>query len=73
MNVLLSRARQQLVLVGSLEFLQESSRHAKKSSDDELAFIFTFLETLDWLSGQKTSLGTAMATVVRPVDLGIAP
>jgi hypothetical protein len=73
MNVLLSRARQQLVLVGSLEFLRESSRHAKKSSEDELAFILTFLETLDWLRGQKTPRGAAMAAVVRPAELDIAP
>ena len=73
MNVLLSRARQQLVLVGSLEFLRESSRHAKKSPDDELEFILTFLETLDWLRGQKTALGVPMASVVRPAEVGIAP
>jgi hypothetical protein len=72
MNVLLSRARQQLVLVGSLEFLRESSRHAKKSSDDDLAFILTFLETLDWLRGHKTALGVTMAAVVRPAEAGIA-
>ena len=72
MNVLLSRARQQLVLVGSLEFLRESSRHSKKSPDDELAFVLTFLETLDWLRDHKTPLGFAMAAVASPAEVGIA-
>jgi hypothetical protein len=72
MNVLLSRARRQLVLIGSLEFLRESSRFAKKSSDDELAFVLKFLETLQWLRGQRTPRNVPAATVVRPADVGIA-
>ena len=72
MNVLLSRARRQLVLIGSLEFLRESSRFAKKSADDELQFVLKFLATLDWLRGEQTPRGVPSATVLRSADLGIA-
>jgi hypothetical protein len=72
MNVLLSRARQQLVLIGSLEFLHESSRFARKSTDDELAFVLKFLETLEWLRGEQATRGVPAAAVVSPADVGIA-
>ena len=72
MNVLLSRARRQLVLIGSLEFLRESSRFAKKSADDELAFVLKFLETLEWLRRERTPRGVSAAAVVRVADTGIA-
>ena len=71
MNVLLSRARQQLVLVGSLEFLRESTRYASTSEDDELAFVRRFLDTLKWLQEQKTPRGAPAATVIAAVDLGM--
>jgi hypothetical protein len=71
MNVLLSRARQQLVLVGSLEFLRESTRFASRSEDDELAFVLTFLETLKWLQGQKTPRGVTAASIIPAANLGI--
>jgi hypothetical protein len=71
MNVLLSRARQQLVLIGSLEFLRESTRFASKSDDDELAFVLRFLDTLKSLQEQQTSRGVPAATVIPAIDLGI--
>ena len=71
MNVLLSRARQQLVLVGSLEFLRESTRYASTSGDDELAFVRRFLDTLEWLRERQTPRGAPAATVIAPADLGV--
>jgi hypothetical protein len=69
MNVLLSRGRQQLVLVGSLEFLRESSRHATKDPNDELSFVVTFLETIEVLRNQQAQRGGAAATIITPAEL----
>jgi superfamily I DNA and/or RNA helicase len=65
MNVLLSRAKQQLVLVGSLEFLQESTRHASAIERDDLAFIRLFLETLEYLKTQTAARGGPSAIVIK--------
>jgi hypothetical protein len=64
MNVLLSRARQQLVVVGSLEFLRESSRHASADLDDELSFVVKFLEAIQTLTQHPCARGVAAATVI---------
>ncbi|WP_454618613.1 DEAD/DEAH box helicase [Bradyrhizobium cenepequi] len=69
MNVLLSRGRQQLVLVGSLEFLRESSRHATKDPKDELSFVVTFLETIEALRKQQAQRGGPAATIITPAEL----
>lgn len=69
MNVLMSRARQQLVLVGSLEFLRESSRHATKNPNDELSFVVTFLETIEVLRSQPAQRGGMAATIITPAEL----
>lgn len=62
MNVLLSRAKLQLVLVGSLEFLREATRHS--TDDGDLAFVRTLLETIDRLAAEKSLRGTPKVEVV---------
>jgi hypothetical protein len=64
MNVLLSRARQQLVVVGSLEFLRESSRHASANTDDELSFILKFLAAIQTLTEAQSARGVPAATII---------
>jgi hypothetical protein len=61
MNVLLSRARQQLVIVGSLEFLREATRHAK--ADGELSFVLTFLREIERLRQEIAHRGGPRASV----------
>jgi hypothetical protein len=65
MNVLLSRARQQLVIVGSFEFLREASRHATEDPKDELSFIVRFLKTVDQLTKERCARGGPAATIVK--------
>jgi AAA domain len=65
MNVLLSRAREQLVVVGSLEFLREASRHATEHPKDELSFIHRFLKTMDFLIGKRCARGGPAATIIK--------
>jgi hypothetical protein len=47
MNVLLSRARWQLVLVGSMEFLSTVAEASAGTKTDEIPFIRTMLAELD--------------------------
>jgi superfamily I DNA and/or RNA helicase len=68
MNVLLSRAKMQLIVVGSLEFLKESTRHASAIEQDDLAFIRSFLDTLDYLTNQKAARGGAAAVIMKVAD-----
>jgi superfamily I DNA and/or RNA helicase len=65
MNVLLSRAKQQLVLVGSLEFLHEATRYATTSPDDELSFVRIFLEVIASMQKEETLSGVPKVTVVK--------
>jgi hypothetical protein len=65
MNVLLSRARLQLVIVGSLEFLRETSRHATDDPKDELSFIVRFLKTIDQLTKQTCDRGGPAAAIIK--------
>ncbi|MER8714195.1 AAA domain-containing protein [Mesorhizobium sp. M1295] len=68
MNVLLSRAKMQLIVVGSLEFLKESTRHASAVEQDDLAFIRLFLDTLEHLTTQKACRGGPAAVVTSAAD-----
>lgn len=73
LNVLLSRAKQQLVIVGSLEFLREASRHTKKGAED-LGFVRTLLETIDDLVRQRAPRGGAQKAAIIPfASLSQAP
>jgi len=69
MNVLLSRARQQLVIVGSLEFLREASRHATEDPKDELSFVLRFLKTVDLLTAERCARGGPAASIVKAHDI----
>jgi hypothetical protein len=69
MNVLLSRARQQLVIVGSLEFLKEATRHATADPKDELSFVVRFLKTLDQLTKARSARGEPAARIVKPTQI----
>ena len=62
MNVLLSRARQQLIIVGSIEFLKEASRHAK--ANDELSFVVKFLREIERLRHENAVRGIPKARVI---------
>jgi hypothetical protein len=70
MNVALSRARRQLVLVCSLSFLEESVRGVSpRGADSRLGFIATILATLRVLTGERRSDGVPLATIVSPAVL----
>jgi superfamily I DNA and/or RNA helicase len=64
MNVLLSRAKLQLILIGSLEFLRESTRFTTPHAEFDLSFIRVFLETLDLLRNEIGLRGGPCAAVV---------
>lgn len=70
MNVLLSRARSQLIIVGSLAFLHEAVRgvNPKNELDHDLSFLNTIRATIEELS-RETREGVPLASFVRPNDL----
>jgi superfamily I DNA and/or RNA helicase len=72
MNVALSRAKSQLVLVGSLKFLEEAVRGV--NPDDEkhaLSFLTRVVETIRQLEKEnRASNGVQLATVISPDVLG---
>lgn len=70
MNVLMSRARWKLVLVGSLQFLRARFQAELPAVDDEkLAFLRRWLATLDELCVTHNSDGVPMAKIVPIADL----
>jgi superfamily I DNA and/or RNA helicase len=70
MNVALSRAKRQLVVVGSLSFLEVAVRGVSpRGGDPRLAFISTMLATLRALAGEQRSDGVPLATIVAPAVL----
>jgi superfamily I DNA and/or RNA helicase len=70
MNVLLSRAKSKLVLVGSMRFLREAVRGVDPGGEKEdLRFLTTMLDVIVRLCGQHAPDGTPLATVIRPSDL----
>jgi hypothetical protein len=71
MNVLLSRAKSKLVLVGSMRFLREAVRGVDPGGEkDDLRFLTTMLEVIGRLMKQHSGDGTPLATVIRPSILG---
>jgi hypothetical protein len=66
MNVLLSRAKWQLVLVGSLAFLREAVSGRYSAGVGELGFLAKMLETIDRLCNEKRG-GTLPLARVLPV------
>jgi hypothetical protein len=70
MNVALSRAKRQLVVVGSLSFLEEAVRGVSpRGGDPRLAFITTMIGTLRGLTGERRSDGVPLATIIAPSAL----
>jgi hypothetical protein len=71
LNVALSRAKRQLVIVGSLHFLAEAvhGNHEPGGSGD-LAFIETLVATIRELASQKRSDGLALASILGPDHFG---
>jgi hypothetical protein len=71
----LSRAKWQLVLVGSLDFLQEAVRGV--NPDDEphdLSFLTQIVETIGTLAGETRGKDKLpLATIIRPGTLGARP
>ena len=67
MNVLLSRAKSRLVLVGSRGFLREAVRGVNPDRDGAhaLDFLTRALDTLDDLGGRSAPDGSPLAAVVR--------
>jgi AAA domain len=71
MNVLLSRAKSKLVLVGSMRFLREAVRGIDPGGEkDDLRFLMTMLEVVERLVKQHSGDGTPLATIIRPSTLG---
>lgn len=67
MNVALSRAKRQLVIVGSLSFLEEAVRGVSpRGGDHRLAFITTMIKTLRSLSNERRPDGVPLATIIAP-------
>jgi hypothetical protein len=65
-NVALSRAKAQLVLVGSLDFLREAVRGV--NPDDEphsLSFLTTMITTIEALTREKRA-NTPLAAIIQP-------
>lgn len=67
MNVAISRAMSQLVIVGSLSFLREAVRGVNPDNQDhELSFLTAVLDMIKSLQGQRRPDGTPLATVLTP-------
>lgn len=68
LNVAISRAKSQLVIVGSLSFLREAVRGVNPDGDGkhELSFLTAVLNKIDDLKHQQRADGTALATVIAP-------
>ena len=71
MNVLLSRAKSKLILVGSLRFLREAVRGVDPGGEkDDLRFLTSMLNTVARLQTSNGEDGTPLAAVIRPSVLG---
>jgi len=67
MNVALSRAMSQLVVVGSLEFLREAVRGVNPDGDShDLSFLTTMCNTIDALARERRADGVPLAAFVSP-------
>jgi hypothetical protein len=69
MNVALSRAKTQLIIVGSLDFLAEAVRAVNPDAEDhDLSFLVLMAEAIRKLEGQKRN-GVALARSIGPDTL----
>jgi len=69
MNVALSRAKKQLVIVGSLRFLEEAVRGPNPRGElDELSFLSDIVQTLRALANEQRDDGISLATILSPAE-----
>jgi AAA domain len=69
MNVALSRAKSQLILVGSLSFLREAVRGVNPDAEDhDLSFLGEMVDTIESLAKRRRR-GFPLASVVAPLIL----
>lgn len=75
MNVALSRAKRQLVIVGSLDFLEVAVRgtNPRGGADHELEFLSVIAKTIRDLTAQHRKDGVALATIVDAAEFGRKP
>lgn len=67
LNVMLSRARQKLVLVGSLSFLEEAVRGVNPDDrEHNLSFITDMIDSLRRLAQQEGGAGLKLASIITP-------
>jgi hypothetical protein len=71
MNVMISRAKHKLVLVGSLSFLEEAVRgvNPDRGADHELAFITEMVGTIRRMGGEERRPGVPLASILAPEKL----
>jgi superfamily I DNA and/or RNA helicase len=69
-NVALSRAKKQLVIVGSLGFLEEAVRGVNpRGRDHDLDFLTTIVATIRALANERRADGVPLATILTPAAL----
>jgi len=69
-NVALSRAKAQLVIVGSLSFLEEAVRGTYPRDDvHELSFLTSIVSTIRALAAERRTDGVPLATILSPDGL----
>ena len=67
MNVAVSRAKSQLVIVGSLPFLREAVLGVNPdSATHDLSFLTDMVDTIEELTKETRRDGTPLATLVSP-------
>jgi ATP-dependent exoDNAse (exonuclease V) alpha subunit len=72
MNVALSRAKCQLVIVGSLNFLKEAVRGVNPDAEQhDLSFLTRIVGTIERLAGEKRANDVALATIISPEALKV--
>ena len=72
MNVLLSRAKSQLILVGSLSFLQEAVRGVNPDAEThDLSFLTKIIEVINSLAKRTRQDGTPLCEIIRPESLRV--
>ncbi len=73
MNVALSRAKSQLIIVGSLAFLREAVRGVNPDAEShDLSFLAAIADAIDGLA-QRQRKGIPLATLIAPTLLGTRP
>jgi hypothetical protein len=73
MNVALSRAKTQLIIVGSLDFLREAVRGVNPDAEEhELSFLTVMVETIENLASRKRG-DLPLASIISPSGLKARP